>query len=151
DAVIALHVASGIPSGQIGIMNGHNSAAVDSFEAAIIGEGCHGAYPQYGTDPIYILAQVINAIHGVRARRINPTRPTMISVGAVHGGAPDNVTPAEVQLRGTIRSYDDETRHKLWDELEKAFGVARALGGDYKLEIFKSYPSQVNDPAVATT
>jgi metal-dependent amidase/aminoacylase/carboxypeptidase family protein len=29
--------------------------------------------------------------------------------------------------------------------------VARALGGDYKLQIFKSYPSQYNDPGVAST
>lgn len=149
DAVLALHVASGIPAGQVGIIDGPNSAAVDSFKATIIGEGCHGAYPQYGIDPIFILAQVVNAIHGIRARRINPTRPTMISIGAVHGGTADNIIPDRVELNGTIRSYDDETRHKLWDELEKAFGVAQSLGGDYKLEIFKSYPSQHNDPMVA--
>jgi amidohydrolase len=151
DRVIALHVASGMPAGQIGIIGGPNSAAVDSFKATIIGEGCHGAYPQYGIDPIFILAQVINAIHGIRARRINPTRPTMISIGAVHAGKADNVIPPEVEMNGTIRSYDDDTRHKLWDELEKAFTVTRAFGGDYKLEIFKSYPSQTNDHDVAAT
>jgi amidohydrolase len=151
DAVIALHVASGMPSGQIGIIGGPNTAAVDSFEATIIGEGCHGAYPQTGIDPIFIFAQVVNAVHGIRARRINPTHPTMISFGAVHGGDANNVIPAEIKVNGTIRSYDDETRHKLWDELEKAFGVARSLGGDYKLQIFQGYPSQYNDPAVAST
>lgn len=149
DAVIALHVASGIPAGQIRIAAGYNSAAVDSFEATIVGEGCHGAYPQYGVDPIYILAQVINAIHGIRARRINPVRPAVISIGSVHGGEADNVIPNEVKLNGTIRSYDDETREQLWAELEKALGVARALGGDFKLKIKKSYPSQYNDPEVA--
>lgn len=151
DAVIALHVSSSIPTGQIGILDGYNSAAVDSFKATIIGEGCHGAYPQFGIDPIFILAQVINAIHGIRARRISPVHPTMISIGSVHGGAADNVIPREIELNGTIRSHDDETRHKLWEELEKAFSVARALGGDYKLEIFKSYPSQFNNPEVAGT
>lgn len=149
DAVIALHVASGLPAGQIRITSGYNSAAVDSFTATIIGEGCHGAYPHYGVDPIFILAQVINAIHGIRARRINPVHPAVISIGAVHAGAANNVIPNEVQMNGTIRSYDDETRHQLWDELEKAFGVARALGGDYTLKIIKSYPSQYNDPEVA--
>ncbi|MEP6987926.1 MAG: amidohydrolase, partial [Chloroflexota bacterium] len=149
DAVIALHINSNIPAGQIRIATGPNSASVDSFNATIIGEGCHGAYPHQGIDPIFILAQVINAIHGIRARRINPVRPAVISIGAVHGGSANNVIPNEVQMNGTIRAYDDETREQLWKEIEQAFAVTRAFGGDYKLEIIKSYPSQYNDPAVA--
>jgi amidohydrolase len=150
DGVIALHVASGVPTGQIRITNGFNSAAVDSFTATIKGEGGHGAYPHQTVDPIYILAQVINAIHGIRARRINPVRPAVISIGAVHAGSANNVIPDEVQMNGTIRSYDDETREQLWIELERAFSVARALGGDYDLNITKGYPAQYNDPEVAT-
>lgn len=149
DAVIALHVASGIPTGQIRIASGYNSASVDSFIATIIGEGGHGAYPHQTIDPIYISAQVINAIHGIRARRINPVRSAVISIGSVHAGEANNVIPNEVKMTGTIRSYDDETRHQLWAELERAFSVSRALGGDYKLEISKGYPSQYNDPEVA--
>lgn len=150
DAVIALHVASGIPAGQIRIATGYNSAAVDSFNATIVGEGGHGAYPHQTVDPIYLLAQVVNAIHGIRARRINPVRASVISIGSVHAGDANNVIPNAVELTGTIRSYDDETRQQLWAELERAFSVARALGGDYKLEILKGYPSQYNDPEVAT-
>ncbi len=149
DAVIALHVNSNIPAGQIRIATGPNSASVDSFNATIIGEGCHGAYPHQGIDPIFILAQVINAIHGIRARRINPIRPAVISIGAVHTGAANNDIPDEVHMNGTIRAYDDETREKLWAELEQAFAITRAFGGDYKLEIIKSYPSQHNDVEVA--
>jgi amidohydrolase len=149
DAVIALHVASGMPTGQIRIASGFNSAAVDSFNATIKGEGGHGAYPHQTVDPIYLLAQVINAIHGIRARRINPVRPAVISIGSVHTGAANNVIPDEVKMNGTIRSYDDETREQLWIELERAFTVARALGGDYELEIIKGYPAQYNDPEVA--
>jgi amidohydrolase len=149
DSVIALHVASTLPSGKVQIAAGYNSASVDSFNAAIVGEGCHGAYPHQGIDPIFILAQVINAIHGIRARRINPVRPALISIGAVHAGDADNVIPNEVVLRGTIRSYDDETRQQLWAELEKALAVARAFGGDYRLTIIKGYPSQINDADVA--
>ncbi|MCC7206735.1 MAG: amidohydrolase [Anaerolineae bacterium] len=149
DRVIALHVASDRPSGRIGILDGYNCASVDTFIAAILGEGCHGAYPHTGIDPIYLAAQVINAIHGVRARRINPARPALISVGAIHAGSAENVIPAAVEMKGTIRSYDDDIRQQLWVELERAFGVARALGGDYRMEIVKGYPAGYNDPAVA--
>jgi amidohydrolase len=151
DGVIALHVDSQKPLGKIGIVDGFACAAVDSFLAKIKGEGCHGAYPHTGIDPIYVAAQVINAIHGVRARRINPVHPALISIGAIHAGSADNVIPAEVELKGTIRSYDDAVRRQLWVELERAFSVARALGGDYELQIVKGYPSLYNDPGVANT
>jgi len=149
DAVIALHVASEIPAGKVEIDGGYALAAVDSFDATLVGAGCHGAYPHMGVDPIFILAQVINAVHGIRARRINPVRPAVISFGSIHAGAADNVIPNEVKINGTIRSYDDETRHQLWEELEKALGVARVLGGDYQLAIEEGFPSTYNDPEIA--
>lgn len=150
DHVIALHVSSGTPSGKVEIREGYAMAAVDSFYATITGEGCHGAYPHMGIDPIYILGQVINAIHGVRARRINPMRPAVISIGSVHGGDADNVIPNEVKLSGTIRSYDEDTRKQLWRDLEAALAVSRAFGGDYTLHIREGYPATYNDPAVAS-
>jgi len=149
DAVIALHVASEIPAGKVEIDGGYALAAVDSFDATLVGAGCHGAYPHMGVDPIFILAQVINAVHGIRARRINPVRPAVISFGSIHAGDANNVIPNEVKINGTIRSYDDETRHQLWGELEKALGVARVLGGDYQLAIEEGFPSTYNDPEIA--
>lgn len=150
DHVIALHVSSGTPSGKVEIRDGYAMAAVDSFYVTITGEGCHGAYPHTGIDPVFILAQVINAIHGIRARRINPMIPSVISIGSVHGGGADNVIPNEVKITGTIRSYDEETRQKLWKELEAAVAVSRALGGDYTFHIREGYPATYNDPGVSS-
>jgi amidohydrolase len=149
DGVIALHVNSEKPAGKIGIVDGFSGAAVDTFHAKIIGEGCHGAYPHMGIDPIYIAAQVINAVHGVRARRINPVHPALISIGSIHAGQAENVIPSVVDMLGTIRSYDDGIRQQLWTELERAFSVARALGGDYELKIIKGYPALYNHIPVA--
>lgn len=149
--VIALHVASDMPSGQIIIDEGFVTAAADSFEAIIKGEGTHGANPDLGVDPIFVVAQVINAIHGIRARRINPTRSALISIGSIHGGNADNVIPDFVKIRGTIRSYEDDIREQLWKELEAAVAVSRAFGGDYELKINKGCPSVFNDAAVTNT
>jgi amidohydrolase len=149
DRVIALHVASELPAGKVVIEEGFTSANVDTFFATIKGKGCHGAYPQRGVDPIFILAQVINAINGIRARRINPIRPAVVSIGSVHAGVAANVVPDNVQMNGTFRSFDDETREQLYRDIEAAFSVARALGGDYELKIVKGCPSVYNDPDVA--
>jgi amidohydrolase len=148
DAVIALHVSSGTPSGKVEIRSGYAMANVDSFYASVLGSGGHGASPHHGTDPIFMFAQLVNVIHGIRARRINPTRPAVISLGAVHAGDATNVIPAEVKFNGTIRSYDDEIRQQLRDELEKAFGIVRALGGDFTLRFEDGYDATYNDPGV---
>jgi amidohydrolase len=149
DHVIALHVASTLPTGQIRVAPGFAHAAVDSFEAKILGKGGHGAYPHETVDPTFILAQVINAIHGVRARQVSPVRAAVISIGAIHTGTANNIIPNVVEMNGTIRSYDEETRQILWKGLEAAFNIARALGGDYELKIIEGYPAGYNDPEVA--
>ncbi len=150
DAVMALHVATDLPCGTIEISSGPNSAAVDSFYGSVIGAGCHGAYPQMGLDPVWLAAQVINAIHGIVPRRIDPLQPAVISVCQIHAGTAENIIPARVELSGTIRSMDAAVRDQLGRELERAFGVAKALGGDYELRIVRLIGLTQNDPCVAT-
>lgn len=148
DAVIALHVDSTLPVGQVTSRSGWVSAAVDDFQGTIYGTGGHGAYPHNGTDPVFMLIPVLTALYGIRARRINPMEPAILSVGVVQGNGASNVIPSEVFLRGTLRSFSEEIRSQLADEVEKAFAVARAYGGDYKLHIDRGYPAGWNDERV---
>lgn len=150
DAVLALHVDSTHPVGIIEIDGVCISAGVDTFYATLIGKGCHGAYPHRGVDTIFILGQVINAIHGIVSRRIDPVKPAVISIGSVHGGQTHNVIPGRVEISGTIRSMDEKVRRELFAELERALGVARALGGDFELRIEEGFPASRNDPQVAS-
>jgi amidohydrolase len=148
DAVIALHVDSLQPFGQVTIRPGASSAAVDSFQAWISGTGGHGAYPHDGTDPIWMLGPVLMALHGIVARRVDPMKPAVVSLGQVHGGAASNVIPAEIYLHGTLRSLDPHVREQLLAEVERALSVVRAFGGDYRLEVDRGYPAGNNDPTV---
>ena len=54
----------------------------------------------------------------------------------------------EVRMTGTIRTFDPEVREALFAEMEQACSVARALGGDYELEIIRGYIPVVNDPGL---
>ncbi len=149
DHVIALHVDSALPVGKMTIRGGTSSAAVDSFRGWITASGGHGAYPHLGTDPLWMLLPVMQALHGIVARRIDPIQPAIVSLGVVRGGTASNVIPAEVYLEGTLRSFDPGVREQLIAEVERAFAVARAVGGDYRLEIERGYPAGRNDPAVS--
>jgi amidohydrolase len=150
DAVLALHVTSDIPAGQFEIVDGYPTASVDLYDAVLIGKGCHDAYPHTGLDPIFLLGQVINAIYGIRAIRINPVHPSIVSISTVHAGNARNVVPSTVQISGTLRSSDDETRESLILELEKALSVASALGGDYKLTLKRQAISTRNNPEIVS-
>lgn len=148
DAVIALHVASERPAGQIRFHDGDSLANVDSFEATLYGDGGHGAYPHRGADPLHMLSTVLPALYAIPSRRINPLRPCVISVGEIRGGAAPNVIPNQVYLQGTIRSYGDETRMSLWEEIERVFALSEGMNGRYELTIHKGYPSLHNTPEV---
>jgi amidohydrolase len=149
DHVLALHVSSNTPPGVVEISSGAVSANVDTFFATVKGVGCHGASPHRGIDPIYISANILNVLYGIRGRRIKQTNPAVITVGTIHGGVANNVIPHEVQLSGTIRSYDDETRQALVKHVEETFEIARIMGGDYELRMQHGYPSMNNDPMVS--
>ncbi len=149
DKVIALHVASDQPAGKVIINDNYITAAVDDFYVTIKGKGAHAAHPDHGIDPIFIVAQVINAIQGIRSRKLDPIHPAVVTVGSIHGGIAPNVIPNEVKISGTMRSYDDATRQQLWAEIEQAVAVSRAFGGDYELELKKGCPSVYNAPEVS--
>jgi amidohydrolase len=145
DAVIALHIQSDGPAGRVKFHDEYSLANADSFEARLLGDGGHGAYPHTGADPIHMLGQVLNALYAIPSRQINPLRPCVISVGEVRGGAAENVIPNEVYLQGTIRSYHDDIREQLHAELEQAFKLTEVMGGRYELTIHKGYPALYND------
>lgn len=145
DVIIGQHVHAELEPGIFQIKEGYFSAAVDTFYGEIYGKGCHGAYPHEGIDPIFIAAQVINAVQGIISRRIDPLEPGVISFGKIHAGTAANIIPAKVELAGTIRSLDPDIRTQLKKDLENAFQLASHFGGSYDLKIVEGYPSIDNN------
>ena len=149
DAVIALHVNGQMDTGVVSIDDGNILANADRITGIIKGKGGHGAAPHLSRDPIFMLAPVLTAIHGIVSRWVNPQQPDVITVGKVSGGTVNNVIPNDVEMHLTLRSMDDEVRRQLIAEVEGALSIARALGGDYEMIVLPGYPATFNDPAVA--
>jgi amidohydrolase len=147
--VLALHLDASVPTGDVTVGSGPVSAGVDTFHAAIVGRGGHGAKPHEVVDPIYIAGHVVLALHGIVSRRLHPFDQAVVSIGTIRGGQADNVIPEQVNLSGTMRFMEPHVQRQLHAEVERALGVARALGGDYALEIEVGYPPTVNDAAAA--
>jgi amidohydrolase len=149
-AVLALHVDSFLPVGDVVAEGGPVSAGVDTLYAGILGQGGHGASPHRVVDPIYLAGHVILALHGIISRRLNPFDPAVVSIGSVRGGEVENVIPERVDLVATLRYMEPKVQTTLHAEVERALSVARALGGDYEHRIVIGYPPALNDDGVAS-
>ena len=133
NAIIALHVSSYLPVGQIEISSGPSSAGVDTFRGVIIGEGGHGSRPHETIDPFVLTAHVILALNSIVSRRLDPFCPAVVSLGAIHGGQAENVIPNRINLDGTIRFMDTKIQAQIHSEIRRGFELTRTLGGDYQL------------------
>jgi carboxypeptidase Ss1 len=148
DYVFGLHIDSDMKSGEFGMKEGSIAAAPDTFTIKITGKGGHGSAPHQTIDPIYVAAHVILALQGVSSRMIDPVRPFVITVGAVHSGTKENIIPDEATLQGTIRTLDEATRKSAKSKVGSvAKGVCRSFGATATVEFDEdAYPVTVNDP-----
>ena len=149
DYVIAQHVDPKKPVGTISISAGQSSGGVDSWHAVIKGKGGHGAHPDKTVDPFYLMAHVIIALNAIISRRINPFDPAVVSIGSISGGFTENVIPESVKITGTLR-YTNETVHRqIHTEIERAFDIVKALGGNYEIRYDFGGPPMINDDFVS--
>jgi amidohydrolase len=148
ECVIALHMSPENPVGEVQVNAGFSMANVDVFTATIHGTGGHGAYPHLGEDPVWMLGLVLQALHGIVARKVSPLDAAVVSVGEIKAGSASNIIPTEVFMQGTMRSYKPEVREFLISELEKAISIVELLGGSYKFNVTRGEPALYNDPTV---
>jgi amidohydrolase len=146
DACIALHIYTDLPTGKIGIKYGTISAASDSIEIRVKGQGGHGAGPHQAVDAIPVAAHLIVALQTIVSREINPLEPAVVTVGTIRGGYRGNVIADEVLMTGTVRTLDQETRLGMPGRIERIIkGVTDAMRASYELNYSFGYPSVTND------
>ena len=152
DLSLSMHLWNGKPLGWLGISSGPVMAAADEFTLRIIGKGGHGALPHLTHDPILASAQVINALQGIVSRNVSPLETAVLSIATVHGGEAFNVIPSQVEMRGTIRTYNPVVRGVIVKRLEEtARGVAAAMGCEVEIDVKSVTLAVVNDPNITQT
>ncbi len=152
EAVFGLHVFSTLNAGQIGWRSGPAMAASDRFNIVIKGRQTHGSRPWGGVDPIVAAADVIGSAQTIVSRRQNISKlPVVVTFGAIKGGIRYNIIPDQVELIGTIRTFDDGMRAAVFKDLQNvAEHVAAAHGATAVAQIpdTKGNPVTANDPAL---
>lgn len=141
----------GIPKGDIGVRAGPFMAAMDRFDITIKGKGGHGAMPHQCVDALDTAVQVINALHRIVSRQMDPLMPTVVTVGSFNAGTAFNIIPAEARICGTTRTFDREI-WKSWPVRIETIvgGVCRSMGASYQLTYGPGIPPLINDTSMAT-
>ncbi|MFN9729363.1 MAG: amidohydrolase [Pseudomonadota bacterium] len=147
EAVMGLHVTSNLNTGRIGWRAGPLMAAVDSFTITVKGVQTHGSRPWQGVDPITTAAQIITGVNTIVSRQLDITdTPAVVSFGAIKGGIRENIIPDQVEMIGTIRTFQPEHRVQIFDRLKRtAESIAASQGATATVDIQQGYPVTVNE------
>lgn len=148
DAAFGMHVCPvGVPDGTVGSIKGTSFFSVDDVEVHIQGSGAHGAQPQKGVDPLNIMSHIHLALQEVIAREVNPYEASVLTFGKMEGGTAANIIPDQAFMLGTLRTTNEETRHRLHMRIiEIVENTARAFGGAATVEFLRGLPTVWNDP-----
>lgn len=149
DAVMGLHIGNITSEGEPGMaMFSKDSimACLDRWAMDVKGVGSHGAYPHNSRDPIVMTSNIVSSIQTIISRELNPVEPGVITVGKMQGGSTYNVIPNQVELEGTARSVNQETREFIARRIgEIGEQVAEASRGEVEYDYTFGAPPVIND------
>jgi hippurate hydrolase len=118
-AIFAGHIDRHFEVGQIAAEPGLICAYTDPFEIHICGRGGHASRPHETVDSIVVASLLVMSIQTLVSREVNPSYPTVVSVGRIQGGTASNVIAEEAVLEGTIRTTHSEVRNQIITGLKR--------------------------------
>lgn len=149
NAIMAMHVFNFDESVKVGSVSvGYNTmfASDDQLYLKIKGNGGHGASPNECVDPIVVAAQVVIALQTIVSREVKPSSPAVVTVASMTAGrGATNIIPDSVEILGTIRTLDFETRDFVLKRIEEIVaGITSGFRADYEIKFYDSYPPVIN-------
>ncbi len=147
NAIFGLHVAAMMNTGTIGYRAGPMMAAADILRIKVKGRQTHGSQPWSGVDPIVTAAQIVLGLQTIVSRQVNITKEAaVITIGSIHGGNRFNIIPDEVEMVGTIRTFDEAMRDDIHKRIKNTSEmIAASQGATVDVEIEKPYAVSIND------
>ena len=148
DLIIGAHLWLPLPYGQVGLRAGALMAAPDNFRITVSGSGGHAAIPHETVDSIAIAAQVIANLQHIVARNVDPLASAVVSVTRIAGGTTYNVIPGQVEIAGTVRTFDPALRDRIPELMRRIVGgITAAHGAAFSFEYDAGYRPVINDAA----
>ena len=148
DAIIAQHVYPDLPCGEVGFYAGNYMAACDEINIMISGKGGHAAKIKERSNTIVAAAKMLCAISELSSEFNKEERenPIIIAFGSFIADGTYNVIPDTVNLKGTMRTFDEKERKLVKKKIKEISSeVAKSFGVKSRVKIDEGYPVLKND------
>ena len=143
DMIIGQHVYPDLPCGEVGFHAGPYMASSDEVNITVKGRGGHAAKPAERENSLLAAAKIVSELS-----KLYPEKggDVLLVFGSFVADGTYNVIPSEVNLKGTMRTFDEEKRKSMKDSILKvAKEMASEFGCDADVFIEQGYPSLQND------
>ncbi len=146
DEIYALHVSPEYPVGTIATKSGTLFVSNSELFVDLYGKSSHGALPHEGNDMIVAGMNLVNQLHTIISRNINPSNCAVVTVGKFNAGTRLNIVTDHARLEGTIRVKDTKDMPIIKKRITNIVeGVAKSFEADFELDFGASYSAVVND------
>ena len=149
EVIFGLHVGPN-RVGQLTYRAGSAMASADWLRIVVRGRQTHGAAPWAGSTrsssrPRSCWGCRPSPAASFRSRSRRPSSPSAASTAGCGG----NIIPDEVEMVGTIRTFDAGVRQDIHRRIRQtAEQIAASAGATAEVEITHGYPVTVNDPGL---
>ncbi|KAJ3336242.1 hypothetical protein HDU93_003383 [Gonapodya sp. JEL0774] len=145
DAFYGIHLMSGAPLGKMAIKSGPLMAGIDIFDIHIQGVGGHGAMPHQTVDSILVATALVQQLHHIISRNVDPTEAGVLTVGKINAGTAVNVIADTAEINGTIRHFNPAVQATLHNRIKTLCeGLAKAYGCTIDAKVVPEYPATIN-------
>lgn len=148
DMIIAQHVYPDLPCGEVGFHAGPYMASSDEVNIKVKGRGGHAAKPAERDNALLAVAKIVSELSKLYPEKdLNTCKSNgLLAFGSFVADGTYNVVPSEVNLKGTMRTFDEYKRKSLKDNILKVSSdVAAEFGCKAEVFIEEGYPSLHND------
>ena len=143
DLIIGQHVYPDLPCGEVGFHAGPYMASSDEVNITVKGRGGHAAKPAERENSLLAAAKIVSELSKLYPEK---SGDVLLAFGSFVADGTYNVIPSEVNLKGTMRTFDEVKRKALKDNiLNVAKEVASEYGCEANVFIESGYPSLKND------
>lgn len=144
--IIGLHVWPGLDVGKIEVTAGPSMASVDDFFVTFKGKGGHAAIPYLCNNTIYPAIDFIQTCNEKFHLKNDPLNPFVVTFASINSGNAPNVISDETKVMGTARTFDNNLRKAIEEEIEN---TAKVSSENFKckvdIEYEHGYPPLINN------
>lgn len=147
DVASGMHVMLDWNPPTYGCGAGFMTSSCDGFKITVTGNGCHGAMPHTGIDPINVGVHIYTAFQELISREVPPRETASLTFGQFGGGDSPNIIPHTIVMQGTLRTYNRELRAKLVERMKIIASAAGVMfNAKVEYEVLSAVPSTYTDP-----